>query len=831
MIARTIGVALSIVIVTYGVLVARDFFRLSDHAVYLAVDDGLANQSVMIATEGRYGFISSPILLGVPRDVGEISYGPWYFFTAAGLAWLFGTTLTIIRSVHLWVIVGAVIAARRWFGGLNGAIAAALFALAAFFLFDRAMWPMARPDSIVTAFAVALTITSGMAIRDGRARDWFLAGLSASCGAFAHLIAWTFVPVSLALFAVWAGVVLPREVNRDEARARAFKGFAALAAGGVLGALMFYASFGFRVGDQLRMFDAYERLIASSAGYASTLGAHLEYAFSFMPAALRFISVAAIGACFAGGAMLVRQPQARTIVLTWLLPPLLLWTAYAISNGWYTNQHKGYAILLQVMGAWCLAAGAATFLRVLEVRRPSAWKIAAPLAGVLLLVQGAAQIAAQVDQTQIDRRQAGEWVSIADHTERVLAPVPAGATAWGSVIYGINSPRRVQLVQFADVVELMERIRPERRAAFVPDYLIWGYPERRGLAVSVLQGSPLPTVARRVRDLLAGTRYQLVSMVAGPPYGVNRVYARADDLPEPQPLPQVDVYEPLTGRWLNGIGDPIAARFAPAPPLPLRIGYDPGATDRVPAAMMSATLPRGVYLLRVTLRPGAGGGERMLAAIADSARGQIIGELGPEGDFTAYGDQDRVVTLLSVHDGGLLHVSQFDDGSGAALQDVEVRPVLGLRPPAEESWRAATAVDFAGPWTPSPGVTASRDASGAWHVQGDARPNGYQILGAVAVASPQAVEVSLDIVAEQGEVCTGALDDRQENWIVPATQLRDRLSVDVASPGRFWIVVANCPGAAAPQAASRFTVRSARVSMPPSALYTDRLMEAAFPPR
>ena len=223
--------------------------------------------------------------------------------------------------------------------------------------------------------------------------------------------------------------------------------------------------------------------------------------------------------------------------------------------------------------------------------------------------------------------------------------------------------------------------------------------------------------------------------------------------------------------------------------------------------------------------------QRLLTAVSEADRNQTIeGELGPEGDFSTYIDED-VVTLLAVHRGGTLHVSQFDDGDGAALTSVEVRPIVGLQAAAEETWRARTAADFPGPWTPSPGVNAARDASGAWRVEGDAKQNGYQIVGAVTVPSPQAVEVSLEIVAEQGTVCTGALDDHQEQWIVPATELHHRLSFDVTTPGRVWIVVANCPSDREPPVASRFTVRSARVSMTATKLYTDRLMDAVFPPR
>jgi hypothetical protein len=90
--------------------------------------------------------------------------------------------------------------------------------------------------------------------------------------------------------------------------------------------------------------------------------------------------------------------------------------------------------------------------------------------------------------------------------------------------------------------------------------------------------------------------------------------------------------------------------------------------------------------------------------------------------------------------------------------------------------------------------------------------------------------VTLDLIVEQGHVCTGVLDDGQQNWIVPANEARERLSFVADDPGRFWLVVANCspPGGTAP---SRFRVRDARMSTEPLTFYTDRLMDGAFPRR
>ena len=48
--------------------------------------------------------------------------------------------------------------------------------------------------------------------------------------------------------------------------------------------------------------------------------------------------------------------HSRTLIFGYLLPPITVWTGYIVSNGWYTNQHKGYAILHEVLIAWVLAS-------------------------------------------------------------------------------------------------------------------------------------------------------------------------------------------------------------------------------------------------------------------------------------------------------------------------------------------------------------------------------------------------------------------------------------------------------------------------------------------
>ena len=104
-------------------------------------------------------------------------------------------------------------------------------------------------------------------------------------------------------------------------------------------------------------------------------------------------------------------------------------------------------------------------------------------------------------------------MSIADHTDRLLGGIPAGATAWGSVMYGIETPRRLQLVQVTEGLVLLPRVPAAQRPSLFPEYLIWAYPEVRDNAIGVLRGGD--SLLNQVADVLNGATYRLASPARG----------------------------------------------------------------------------------------------------------------------------------------------------------------------------------------------------------------------------------------------------------------------------------------------------------------------------
>lgn len=814
----------------YAAQITHDFYRDVDRLVYVSVDDGLGNEAYSLASQGRYGFLSSPILFGMERHHGDFSYGPFYFYFAGGLIWLFGYSLTLVRAIHLWVMLGAIVVSGFWFRGPGRAAAAAAFGLTALYAFAANQWPMIRPDSMVSLFAVLVVVFAGLGLTRGGARYWFAAGLAASCGAFTHLIAASLVASVLVLF----GVAMVREwrdsVDRTSAQRRLGASFAGLAGGGLLGAFLFYASFGFRFADQWQLFSGYRALVASEDSYAATIGKHFGMAFGYLSSE----GQAGVWALLIVAWLVVLSARflsrdSRTLVYGYLLPPLAVWTGYLLANGSYSNQHKGYAVLHNVMMAW--VAGSLVWLAISVAHaRPSRWARAVPaLLAALVIGQGIFLIEQRLAAAEARRALAMRWVPIQHFTDHVLRHVPARATAWGSLMFGIETPDRVQLIQVAEGLALMPRIDVSRRPSLAPDYLLWGYPEERDNTLIVFRGGD--SLLSRFANLTAGARYRLASIVVAAPYGVTRVYARTKGEAGIQPpLPDVSMFDSDTQRWLSRLGPVMAVAFAPAPPAEFAIGYEREVPIARADRTVTANLPAGRYLLRISLTPGSGGGRRrLLAATSPAERRQQIGELGPAGDFSSYFAGDRQVLLTAVHGGGPLEVSQIDAGEGAAIASVEVFPVLPLLDPIETP--GIHELPPPATWKATAGVKASVLPADGVAIEGDASQLGYQVISPRLAANPRdRVTLHLDMQVLAGRACLGVLNGDLATWLVSPDRPRSDVTFRLDGSRGFHVVAANCNSSESGNTPTRLTIAGGRFTVEASELYTDRFMNAVDVP-
>lgn len=838
--SRVAQALLWVPVIVYAVLVTRQFFHYTDAGVYLSSDDGVANISYALATEGRYGFLSSPILAGLPRHDGLFSYGPFYFYAGAALIWLFGYNLTLLRFIHLAVMLTVAASARAWFGGAAGGAAAALTAIGVLMTFERAHWPMARPDSMVSLFAVALVVSAGAGIRSGRARYWFLAGLFGACGAFTHLVAWSLIPAVVVIL----GVGLLAAARDDERRwrlpQRGIAMIAATALGGITGTALFYASFDFRFQEQWMFLTDYQRFTGSMGGGASPafstlVSRHFEQAYWYLPYPLGHLVWPMLGvATTALIASLAARGARWRRVLALVAPPTIVWVSYLLSLGVYNNFHSGYAILNQVMWLWTGGALVAAGLVLVEGRRLQAvasaavWGVAAVLALGMLTF-----LAARTDYRALA---AASRVPIHEYSERVLHALPVRARAWGSVEFAIEHPNRVQLVQFWDAIKIVETIGPSARE-LAPDYLVWGPVENGGSTREVLAAADRVTAGAENREIHVGpqrlqeafpeARYTLMSLVAGPPYGVTRVYAWSQGAPA-LAEPMVAVFDPERRQWSTATGPSTSLVLHDAAPATMTVGVDAAATTRTALQTVQGTLDAGLYLLRVGVSPNLAPGEPLvMVAAAVPAITEDASDASRGIDVGPWFSGEPYVYLIYLHGGGPVFVSQFGTGA-AGIASVDTRPILTLadyanlrRPPQDQPIPVSA-------WTAAfPALAVSKSGSGQANVQGDATQFGYQAYGPrIEVSKGMRMRIRVPVTVTAGRACFGVLDGTEERWLIAPDRLLPEYEFVINDSRTIKPVLANCNGVPDNIAPTRATIGPGSYASWPDReeLYVDQLM-------
>jgi hypothetical protein len=817
LIRQALCAGLVLVVAVYAAMIVHDFYTYADRAVYVAVDDGEANIAYSIATLGRYAFPASPVLLDMSRMQGQFNYGPWYFYLGAAVVWFFGFSLTALRSIHLWVIVGASLAAFAWFRGRDRVVAPALFALTALYFFGVAEWPMVRPDSLVSLFAVALLVASGLGFRLRQARYWLIAGLAAACGAFTHLVAASLV-VSSVLLLAWF-VIVERHGDRGQVDGTLVgRATAALIGGLTAGAAMFYASFHFGIATQWRFLHGYRNLTATGESYSAAILHHFHIAFGFLPSSLQ----ASVWIVLAIAWLLVltslARPALNDIVCAYVGPPVVVWSMFILSNGAYTNYHQGYAILHHVLSAWTAAAIVFVLMQAGDSARTSVIRVGVT---ALVLAFGVRLSASHLSDPPRER-DAVHRVSFNDYAARVVGPIPSRAVAWGSVIFGMEAPDRLQLVQLDDAGAMIRALPPADRTQLAPDYLVFGYPEVREEVLNAPHAGG--TLLDGVHQLLPDVRFRLVSLVDGAPYGVTRVYARvADENADAALAPSVASYDEVHRHWLTDVEPPVPTRFDVVPPRTLRIGHEVSPPGMTASSSVAADVPPGRYLLRIRVTQGVGTSRRLIAVNSATMITQTVYQLGvrPEGDFADYLAGDREVFALSAHPGGTLFVNQFDENTGAAIESVTISRLNDTLYEEPFASRNVALPPF-DRWIPQPGVRMVL-RSNRLQVDGTNSSDGYQLYSPVIRAEPgEHVEVEIPNRTIDGELCVGALNAKGE-WLLPASVWRERMDFRGDSTKGFRVVLANCQTIAVP-VLSRFDVWAGWYRGEARALYADRLV-------
>lgn len=831
-------------VLVYGLITVQQFFHTANSAVFLSTDDAVGNISYALATEGRYGFLSSPLLAGMARHDGLFSYGPFYFYLGAGLIWLFGYSIVLLRSIHLAVILGIAAAGGVWFRGRAAGSLGALTAVGLLMAFERAQWPMVRPDSLVSLFAVALVICAGVAIRTGKARYWFGAGLAAACGAFTHLVAWALVPAALIVLATGYLADAKGVDGRWRRPVRTWQPLAGLAAGGLLGAVAFYASFGFRIGDQLAFLTDYQRYtgslseMAPGGSFRELIARHFEAAYWYLPYPMAYLVWATLlTSLVTVVVLLVSAPAAiRVRSLATLAPPAIVWVVYLASLGSYNNFHAGYAVLNQVMWLWSSTALIAVALEYLG-RWPAWQRPAAVAVWAVSLAVGVGLITVLAQRTNYRALAAASLTPIDQYLGHVLNALPARARAWGSVDFGIEHPGRIQLVQFWDGVKVLEEVPAEPRRGLAPDYLVWGGVENaiNAQATLAVNGMAQTTpddrkgvASWRLFMAFADARYTLVSLTLGPPYGVTRVYAWTQGAPVLS-RPMVQAYDPAERQWNSALG-PIAEVPMVVEP-PAHFTTAAGATPRAARQTLRGDLAPAQYLLTVSLASVMA--PDVAAMVVVSGSRELPAEtLRPaaDRDIAPWFVGEPVVHLVFTHTGGPFYVSQF--GSGLpAITGVQASALLPLSNYHEQ--RRAIAPESALPasqWTAAfPEIAVTTPASGVTAVVGNTTLYGYQAYGPrIPVHPGQRMRLRVPVTVTAGRGCLGVLDQTELRWLVAPDQLAPVYEFSINDSRTIKPVLADCSGSPAAVAQLRATIGDGSYALwsDRDELYVDQLMRA-----
>jgi hypothetical protein len=832
----------------FCLLVVHDFSGYIDRYPYLAVDDSLVNVAYALAKEGRYGFLASP--LQAPGDwlrhQGFFNYGPWYFSFGALLIWLFGYSLALIRSIHLLTLIAIIVLGYFWFKRNGNSLPAAIAALGILSIFQSAHWPMVRPDVFVSLFVVLFVIAAGNAFHSQRSSSWFWVGLCAACAALTHLIAWTMAPVALIAWLRSESRLWCEQGYRLRASAAGIR-FIFLVMGGLLGALMFYASFDFRMREHWATLIAYRAFVEANANsahglalYFEILGKHISSATGFLSPQTRSLAKPLVLGILAFGwglwLCLLRWSPAQVCRIGegLLFPPLLAVSAYLLSLGIYPNFHSGYSILTQVMLCWTAAAIIGVGLTWANIYYGK--RIAAACSGTILILGLMVVVGSIRSQLQTESYQAStglQWVPISDFMRELYAEIPKRGTAWGSVVFGSENPTAVQLIQFKEAVRLMAAVPPAERKRLAPDYIFWGYPENTGSIISVVNtankhsgaGGSRSEQLVQINDLLPGVNYQLAKLVYAKPYGATRIYQKVLALdPSVSSMPQVAMFRPGQDYWLRPDWRALGVLFKPIAPVRLGIGYD-GTPPLVTArSTLKASIPSGDYVFRVSLtrasdvkaQPG------FLAITNQTESREQITELGPKGDIAPHLSDESVVYIVHTHSGGDAYLSYFE-GNGFDISHVEVFPLRGSDGPIrarEEDYKKLA--DFAD-WTPSTGVKVIKDGK-RYKLHGNSTRWGYQLVSPpIEVTRKSLVAMSLNYEVASGNVCAGILDEK-ENWLVAADRSDHAYQFNSAGNSSVRVVFANCNQQADGNKTSTVLLNDAAYRVVSSRLYTDDLV-------
>jgi len=797
-VAQVILIALVVVLCA---IETHIFFEYTGAFPHMSVDDALGNISYSVAKKLRTAYYASPILgtgsFTIERMNGLISHGPFYYWIGGIISWLFGFSFPLMRSVHLFSVIGAIVMGFALWRGFFGSIAASLFALGAMFIMQEVHWVMIRPDISVAFFALCNCFFATLALKNGKKYNFFLWGLFASCTAFTHLVAWSILPacaITFFLYAYWA----KRKQLQTWASLRGHLLW--LGCGVSMCIFLYYWSMEFRIEENIRFLMSYFLYADrdhSGFHFFQTIMTHFNFAFFFIVESQSRMILFLL-TCLLLGALLVSllffaklSNRLKTNIITYVIPSFIVLGLYTVSLGFYKNTHTGYVILVQMGVLWLTAS---LFYVIFQETSRLPFTVRQVLycvtaLGVALLLGHRCYKELRSEHWRVTA--ARQYVNYSKYLSKVFDEIPPGARVLGSVILGLESPDRRDLVAITDAVVMLGMLPLDKVSQFLPDYIAWGPVEEKTNTIQTLRYNH--TLYSRLGKFFPLKEFELESLIYAYPYNSTRILRRVNGS-RLNRAPVVHIYDSKNSVWTSRLSEPFAVDIQTSDPVTFDLIGLSGTKLQNPSHSVTTNLTAGYYLLHVSLENNCIGDRGGMTVVATSSHAihEVLQDYGVSFDTVPYSPSQSRVTLMLAHNGGPAYISLFDENKDVKILDIFVQRAVF---PYEDSsfvigsQEAISSAHFN--WTMVNGVSLDKVNSDQVYTA-DISHLGYQLISqCISVLPGRVYSLTLPISQLQGQVGVGVLTP-QETWLVsPSTLQMNKLTFNSGQNTSLRFVVAN----------------------------------------
>lgn len=820
------------------------FFSHAKSAPVFTLDESLANVSFSMAELNRYGTQSIPLLdaTNKPQFHDYFNYGPAYYLYGAGLTWLFGFSLVLLRFIHLLSIIFICVLALFFFLRKSVSVGC-VFSVYALYMYCHHHWPIIRCDTFCSVFAFLGLVCTGYAIRKISITAWFGAFFFTANAFFQHPIT---LPLLPALVAVWIVWFLSNKSKTDswwKPDRRDMASFLAGLSGLVLALFLFMVLIDFRIFDIFEIYGNVKSIYHTKGpsdmnafqAYTSHLSNHLRYAwgesntakwFSFVQ---YFVGLTVV-------ALMMRKNKPNWDCIAYLAPPTFFGLCYQLGIGFYPNSFAGYAILIQLMVGWTSAAFLALTIGAIK-KRFASWD--RPIESVLCLgIAGVALITAlnslkQPNNWQHMERQNTNFISYYNH---VIDPLPLKAKVWGSGMFGMESSLRIELIKFPQGVFLAKHFPIEERLRHAPDYLILGHDEVRYYTDFLLRGDEDSLLENR--DELSGFHYRylalkeavtvfpawdyrLTGQVLTKTYGLTRIYSKTSIARDGQYIAYNNGESP---QWWHTVEGDIDFDFTRCDPVTIDI------RSSSPFAMtanysLKTDIEAGVYSLDVTVNDSSTDMYGLIIVTPDSPHRTSYTLTGYDFISVPYFPGESPLRFLVDHPGGTMFISQFSSSTDVSFHVAKVQRVTGMEIDHDSNYQQIPIPSLTKwiPYTQSGAIVESVDKN-SLRMRSDLTQWGYQVSSpAIPVPSDMDFELSLPLEVLQGCVGIGILDAKGQ-WLKTPVQGKREIAFH-SGPSKYITIVVSNNYYIPPEIPSQFILKMGSLFNfgDPDISYVDRL--------